>query len=107
MTLHKNCVINNKTVVPYLKISEQEPMPVITRFYGILIKMYFREHGVPHFHAIYAEYNGVYDLQTLEMIEGDLPNRAQRLIRNWARTYQSDLQNMWQTQNFRQLPGLE
>lgn len=64
-------------------------MPVISRFYGILIKMYFREHGVPHFHAIYAEYNGVYDLQTLEMIEGDLPNRAHRLIREWARRYQT------------------
>ena len=82
-------------------------MPVITRFYGILIKMYFREHGTPHFHAIYAEYNGVYDLQTLEMIEGDLPNRAQRLIREWAKSYQSDLQDMWYTQRFRHLPSLE
>ena len=35
-------------------------MPVITRFYGILIKMYFREHGSPHFHAVYNEYNGVF-----------------------------------------------
>lgn len=48
-------------------------MPVIARFYGIVIKMYFREHGVPHFHAIYGEYNGVLEIETLEMIEGDLP----------------------------------
>ena len=82
-------------------------MPVIARFYGILIKMYFKEHGVPHFHAIYAEYNGVFDIQTLEMIEGDLPNRALRLIRVWAKHYQTDLQRMWETQQFRQLPGLE
>ena len=82
-------------------------MPVIARFYGILIKMYFKEHGVPHFHAIYAEYNGVFDIQTLEMIEGDLPNRATKLIREWAKHYQADLQEMWQTQQFRQLPGLE
>lgn len=82
-------------------------MPVIARFYGILIKMYFREHGVPHFHAIYGEYNGVFDIETLEMIEGDLPRRAHKMIREWAQTYQSDLLRMWQTQNFTSLPGLE
>ncbi len=43
----------------------------------------------------------------LEMIEGDLPRRAQNLIREWAKAYQADLQNMWQTQEFRKLPGLE
>jgi hypothetical protein len=47
-------------------------MPIIPKFYGILIKMYFKEHGSAHFHALYGEYNGVFALQTLEMIEGDL-----------------------------------
>jgi hypothetical protein len=82
-------------------------MPVIARFYGILIKMYFREHGVPHFHAIYGEFNGVFDLQTLEMIEGDLPQRAQRMIVDWSTQYKNDLLQMWQTQNYKKLPGLE
>lgn len=82
-------------------------MPVIARFYGILIKMYFREHGVPHFHALYGEYNGVFEIQTLEMMEGDLPNRAQKLIREWAEPYQAELLEMWTTQTFRMLPGLE
>jgi hypothetical protein len=54
-------------------------MPVIARFFGIVIKMYFSqsEHGVPHFHAIYGKYNAVFDIRTLEMLEGDLPGRAQ------------------------------
>ncbi len=82
-------------------------MPVITRFYGILIKMYFREHGTPHFHAIYNEYNGVFDIDTLEMIEGDLPTRAQRMIREWAQQYQEELKGMWQSQAYQKLPGLE
>jgi len=58
-------------------------MPVVACFYGILIKMYFSqsEHGVPHFHAIYGEYNAVFDAETLEMIEGDLPLRGQRLVK--------------------------
>lgn len=49
-------------------------MPVISRFYGIIIKMYFRqaEHNPPHFHAIYGEYIGTIDIQTGEMLEGDL-----------------------------------
>jgi hypothetical protein len=84
-------------------------MPVIARFYGILIKMYFSqsEHGVPHFHAVYGEYNAVYDIQTLEMMEGDMPSRAQRLIKDWSSQYQQDLLRMWKDNQFRQLPGLE
>jgi hypothetical protein len=82
-------------------------MPVIARFYGILIKMYFREHGVPHFHAVYSEFNGVFDVTTLEMIEGDLPARAQRLVRDWAEQYKDELQRMWENQDYKKLPGLE
>jgi hypothetical protein len=82
-------------------------LPVIARFYGIVIKMYFREHGVPHFHALYGEFIGVFDIQTLDMIEGDLPQRAERLVREWAEHYQRDLLEMWHSQQFRQLPGLE
>ena len=84
-------------------------MPVIAHFYGILIKMYFSqsEHGVPHFHAVYGEFNGVFSIETLEMIEGDLPVRSQRLVKEWGTQYQSELLRMWQNNEFKQLPGLE
>jgi len=82
-------------------------MPVIARFYGIVVRMYFREHGVPHFHAIYGEYVGVFDLAALKMIEGDLPARAQRLVISWARSYRHELTGMWMRQEYRHLPGLE
>jgi hypothetical protein len=84
-------------------------MPVIARFYGILIKMYFSqsEHGVPHFHAVYGDFNGVFSIETLEMIEGDLPARSQRLVKEWGTQYQSELLRMWQNNEFKQLPGLE
>lgn len=82
-------------------------MPVIARFYGILIKMYFKEHGAAHFHAIYGEFNGVFNIQTLEMIEGDLPQRALRMVKEWTEKYQSELLDMWKNQDFKQLPGLE
>lgn len=82
-------------------------MPIIARFYGILIKMYFKEHGVPHFHAIYGEFNGVYEIGSGEMMEGDLPLRADRMVREWTQKYRSELLEMWNTQQFKQLPGLE
>ncbi len=84
-------------------------MPVIARFYGLVIKMYFSqsEHGIPHFHAIYGEYNAVFDIQTLEMLEGDLPARALRLVKEWGAQYQQELLRMWNSNEFKRLPGLE
>ena len=84
-------------------------MPVIARFYGIVIKMYFSqsENGIPHFHAIYGEFNAVVAIETQETLEGDLPVRAQRLVREWAGLHQQELLDMWNRQEFRQLPGLE
>jgi hypothetical protein len=63
--------------------------------------------GVAHFHAIYNEYNGVFQIDTLEMLEGDLPLRAQKLIKEWATMYRNELKKMWDEQIFIQLPGLE
>ena len=65
------------------------------------------EHSVPHFHAICGEYNAVPDIQTMEMLEGDLPLRAQRLVREWGTQYQQELLRMWQSNEFSLLPGLE
>ena len=81
-------------------------MPIITRFYGIIIKMYFNDHLPPHFHAIYNEYNAIFDLNTLEMIQGDLPPKAMKLVKEWAEEYKVDLEKIWKTQEFKQLPGL-
>ena len=51
-------------------------MPEITRFYGIVIKIFFRnEHNPPHIHAVYGEHNGIFRIDSLEMIEDDLPAR--------------------------------
>jgi Domain of unknown function (DUF4160) len=93
----------------YTLIINGEIYAVIARFYGILIKMYFSqsEHGISHFHAVYGEFNGVFAIDTLEMIEGDLPSRSQKLVKEWAAQYQKELLHMWQNNEFKQLPGLE
>ena len=84
-------------------------MPVIARFYGLIIKMYFQqsEHNPPHIHAVYGEYIGAIDIQTLEMIEGDLPPKALSLVKEWVARHKTELLEIWCTQNFKPLPPLE
>ena len=82
-------------------------MPEITRFYGIIIKLFFADHPPPHFHAIYGDYNALINLETLEIIEGDLPNRATKMVIECAKIYQSELLKMWNTQEFNKLPPLK
>ena len=81
-------------------------MPLIARFYGILIKMYFSDHFPPHFHAIYGEFNALFDINTLEIIEGDLPTRARKMVEDWAKEYQQELKKMWDEQKIKRLPDL-
>jgi hypothetical protein len=82
-------------------------MPEIARFYGIVIKLFFGDHPPPHFHAVYGEYIGLFDIETLEMIEGDIPRRAKKLICEWAIIHQDELKKMWNTQEFRKLQPLD
>ena len=82
-------------------------MPEITRFYGIIIKLFFGDHPPPHFHAVYGEYIALFDINTLEVIEGDLPARARKLVVEWAKNYQTELRTIWETQEFKKLPPLE
>ena len=84
-------------------------MPEISRFYGIVIKMFFKpkEHEPSHIHALYGEYLGVFDLQTYQMTDGDLPPKAQQMVTEWLRIYGVRLQEMWDSQKIEKLPPLE
>ena len=83
-------------------------MPEICRFYGIVIKMFFKpkEHEPSHIHALYGEHVGIFDLRTMKMTEGDLPGRAQELVEEWLKINQGSLQEMWNTQKLGKLPPL-
>ncbi|MBQ3646107.1 MAG: DUF4160 domain-containing protein [Synergistaceae bacterium] len=84
-------------------------MPEIARFYGIVIKMFFMssEHNPPHFHALYGEYMGEFDINNLKMIEGDLPPRAISIVLEWAKLNQAELLEMWNTQKIHKLQPLK
>ncbi|MEO6131328.1 MAG: DUF4160 domain-containing protein [Saprospiraceae bacterium] len=71
-------------------------MPEISRFYGILIKMYFIDHNPPHFHAEYGEFRAEYNIKSLEVIDGKLPGRAHTLVLEWASVHRDELLNNWE-----------
>lgn len=70
-------------------------MPRISSFYGIVIAMYYREHGVPHFHALYGEYRASISISSLEVLGGSLPPRALRLVNRWAELHRQELLKNW------------
>jgi hypothetical protein len=70
-------------------------MPRISAFYGIVIAMYYREHGPPHFHALYAGHEAQIAIDSLETLRGSLPPRALRLVHEWARLHLSELHANW------------
>ena len=84
-------------------------MPVISRFYGMVVKMYFlaSEHNPPHIHVVYGEYLGVLDIRTTKMLEGDLPSKALKIAQEWTATHSKELLKMWETQNIFELPPIE
>lgn len=84
-------------------------MPVLARFYGIVIRMYFlgSEHNPPHIHAIYGEDAAALDIRTGEIIDGHLPKRAVSLVREWMELHKEELITMWETQEFKKIESLE
>ena len=84
-------------------------MPVLSRFYGITIRMYFiqAEHNPPHIHAIYGDNVAEIAIQTSEVLDGHLPPKALSLVREWIEINKEDLLSIWKTQEFRSLKPLE
>lgn len=71
-------------------------MPTISRFHGIVIQMFFKEHGLPHFHARHASDIAVFAIEPLETIRGELPRSIDRLVRDWAALHQAELLRNWE-----------
>jgi hypothetical protein len=71
-------------------------MPEISRFLGITIYMYFNDHNPPHFHARYNEYRAAIAIETLALIEGELPPRVHGLVTEWADLHRNELTRNWE-----------
>ena len=73
-------------------------MPEISRFFGIIIRMYAEPqapHHRPHFHASYQGAAGVYAIDSIELLAGQLPLRQKRLVEAWAELHQDELVTDW------------
>ena len=80
-------------------------MPELSRFYGIVIQMYFGDHPPPHFHAIYGGSKAVVDIETLALIDGQLPPRARGLVIEWATIHQDELREAFKKAEALEAPG--
>jgi hypothetical protein len=70
-------------------------MPEISRFLGIVIGMFYSEHGIPHFHAVYGEREASIEIES-GTVHGALPPRALRLVLEWAELHEAELLENWQ-----------
>ena len=84
-------------------------MPVLSRFYGIIIRMYFQqaEHNPPHIHAITQDFDAPFLVSTGELMEGEFPPKAQALVKEFIMQYQNELLEMWETEKYIKLPPLK
>lgn len=70
-------------------------MPEISRFYGIIIMMFYNDHNPPHFHANYGEYKVVISINE-EVVEGFMPKRALKLVFEWMDIHKTELLQNWE-----------
>jgi len=70
-------------------------MPEISRFFGIIIRMYFDDHFPPHFHAIYGGQEAQVGINPITILRGGLPRRAESMVIEWAALYQRELMENW------------
>lgn len=71
-------------------------MPELSRFYGIIIRMFWDDHPPPHFHAIYGSHEALVNILTTEIIEGSLPLGAHSLVTQWVRLHRDELLRDWE-----------
>jgi hypothetical protein len=71
-------------------------MPELSRFYGIVIYLFVKDHAPPHCHVKYGEYLGLMNIETGEMLEGNLPRRALRLVQDWIELHKDELVKNWE-----------
>ena len=80
-------------------------MPEISRFYGIVVAMYFGDHNPPHFHVCYGRHRAVVGIRNLSLLQGRLPPRALGLVIEWALLHREELLRNWDLTQENQHPN--
>ena len=71
-------------------------MPDVSRFFGIVIYMYFNDHLPPHFHAEYGGSEALYEIGTLRVYRGKLARRVHNMVIEWADSHRAELMENWE-----------
>ena len=79
-------------------------MPIISRFLGIIITMYWEDHAPPHFHAKYGGYEITVDIKS-GVVEGKFPKRALKHVLEWSELHQEELLQDWELCQKNQMPA--
>ena len=83
-------------------------VPELSRFFGIVIRMFVEaggQHHRPHFHAYYQDHAAVFAIDTVECLGGSLPKAQQRLVEAWAEIHRAELQQAWDLLQSGEPPG--
>lgn len=72
------------------------------------VKIYFRgkEHNPPHIHVIYGEYSSAISIKNCEVLDGDLPEKALSLVKEWIILHKKELLNIWESQSYKKIEPL-
>ena len=70
-------------------------MPIVSVFFGIVIRLYHGDHNPPHFHASYGEYEAIIDIKSGKVLSGKLPLKGYKLVEEWRKKYISELYLAW------------
>ncbi len=70
-------------------------MPIVSRFFGITIRVNPRDHSPPHFHAKYGENEASVEIATGKILVGSLPARARRLVGEWLEIHRAEILENW------------
>ena len=79
-------------------------MPEISRFYGIVIGMFYNDHAPPHFHVRCNEFKASVAIQNFELLDGHLPPKVLGMVVEWAAVHQSELMRDWELAESQQQP---
>ncbi|MFN5225195.1 MAG: DUF4160 domain-containing protein [Bacteroidota bacterium] len=71
-------------------------MPQISYLLSVIVRMFYRDHNPPHFHAFYADFEGIFDIEKNELIGGELPPRVLGIVTEWTALHQDELLENWE-----------
>lgn len=72
------------------------PMPVISAFFGLVIRIFHADHNPPHIHAQYGEFEAIFEIKTGVLLRGRLPKRLERLLKEWLKLQKKDILRAWE-----------